>query len=135
MQADAVISFPIQLVEQEEGPVFTYRNAAEALKPEAPCLGSVDEPIAEKDNLCVYRGGAGNGSKEDEDKNVTNTKAEVFFESFFGEKIAKQEGVSGAAGTDLIFRSKQFNAAGGAPATLTAATYLVAKGSWSVTAK
>ena len=135
-QAAGVISFPIKLEEKEEGPVFTYRSAEEALKPEAPCLGSVDEPIAEKGNLCVYRGGAGNGSKEGEDRNVTNKKGEVFFQSFFGEKIAKQEGVSGQAGVDLIFRTKQFNATGaGEPAEVTATSYMAAQGSWSVTAK
>ena len=135
VQADAVISFPIKLAEQEEGPVFTYRNAEEALKPEAPCVGAVDEPIAEKDHLCVYRGGAGNGSKENEDKNVTDKPSEVFFENAFGERIAKQEGVSGQDGANLIFRTKQFNSAGGAPAEVTETSYLVAKGSWSVTAK
>jgi len=136
VQADAVISFPIKLVEQEEGPVFTYRNAEEALKPEAPCLGETNEPIAEKGFLCVYRGGAGNGSKENEDKNVTNKKTEVFFESFFGEKIAKQEGVGGQDGVNLVFRTKDFNATGtGEPATLTKTAYMVAQGSWAVTAK
>ena len=84
----------------------------------------------------MYRGGAGNGSKENEDKNVTNKKTEVFFESFFGEKIAKQEGVGGQDGVNLVFRTKDFNATGtGEPATLTKTAYMVAKGSWAVTAK
>ena len=138
VQDEGVVSLPIKLKEYEagEGITLKYRNAEEALKPEKPCLGSVEEPIAEKGFLCAYRGGAGNGSKENEDLNVTKKEPEVFFQTFFGEKITEIENVHGNLGVDIVFRTVQFNATGtGPPATLTANSYMAAHGSWAVTAR
>jgi hypothetical protein len=135
VQADAVVAFPIPLEKGEEVK-FTYRNAAEAAAPKAPCFGSVNEPVAEatalSGNLCVYRGGAGIGSKESEDLNAK----EVRFEDFLGEVvIATGEANSGDLGVDVVFRTTEFNSGGGAPTTLAKVAYMVAKGSWAVKAK
>ena len=138
MQDEGVVSLPIKLKEYEagEGVKLKYRDAEEALKPEKPCLGSVEEPIAEKGFLCAYRGGAGNGSKENEDLNVTKKEPEVFFQTFFGTKITEIENVHGNIGVDIVFRTLQFNATGtGPPAALTANSYMAAQGSWAVTAR
>jgi len=142
VQAGAVLSFPIPLSTNAKYTV-TYRNAEQSLAPEAPCFGSVDEPNAVEGNLCVYRGGASFGSLESEDKNVTNGKGAnpaPFFEDFFGEEIPNKTATSGEAnqgdlGIDLVFRTLQFNAAGGAPATLTSAAYTAAHGSWAIRTK
>src|SRR4029077_8034098 len=111
------------------------RTAAQVSKPEAPCLGSVNEPFAESTalggNLCVYRGGGGIGRKETEDLNVTSAKP--FFEDFLGEVITETgEGNSGDLGVDVVFRTAEFNAAGGAPTALAKLAYMAAKGSWAV---
>jgi hypothetical protein len=142
VQADAVISFPIKLEKSEEleGVNINYRNGEQALSPTKPCLGSVNEPVAEKANLCAYRGIAGIGSEEKEDKGVggkppgTST-APAGFEDAFGQTLTKIEGAKGQDGVDIVFRTNQFNTAGGEPATLTENAYMVAKGSWTVTAK
>jgi hypothetical protein len=135
-QADGVISFPIPLQKSEElaGLKIVYRNAEQVLKPTAPCLGSTDEPVVEKGNLCVYRGGAGVGSQETIDKGVESKNPG--FESIFGEKLTEIEASKGRLGLDIVFRTKQFNTTpGGAPATLTENAYMVAHGSWAVTEK
>jgi hypothetical protein len=147
-EAHGVVSFPIKLQAYPElaGVAVHYRNATEALKPEGACKGSVDEPIAEKGSLCVYRGGAGNGSKEDEDSNVTKTQAAsscagkatgVFFENFFGECIEAIEGVGGQDGVDVVFRttSPTFVEGGNLTTKVTAPGKMVAHGSWAVTAR
>ena len=129
-QADGVVSFPTPLPRGEKVK-FTYRNEREALEPKAPCLGSVNEPVAEPGNLCVYRGGAGFGSKENEDR---NTKF-VQFEDFFGETIRETgEANSGDLGVLIIFRTNEFGVEG-AHLTLAKEAELTAAGSWAVTAK
>jgi hypothetical protein len=129
-QADGVVSFPIPLARGEKVK-FTYRNEREALEPRAPCVGSVNEPVAEPGNLCVYRGGAGFGSKENEDRNAKF----VQFEDFFGETITETgEGNSGDLGVLIIFRTNEFAAEGG-HLTLAKEAHLTAAGSWAVTAK
>jgi hypothetical protein len=129
-QADGVVSFPIPLAKGEKVK-FTYRNEREALGPTAPCLGSVNEPVAEPGNLCVYRGGAGYGSKENEDANAKF----VQFEDFFGETVNETgEGNSGDLGVLIIFRTNEFGKEG-AHLTLAKEAHLTASGSWGVTAK
>jgi hypothetical protein len=91
----------------------------------------VNEPVAEPGNLCVYRGGAGFGSKENEDKNAKF----VQFEDFFGETVTETgEGNSGALGILIIFRTNEFGVEG-AHLTLAKEAELTAAGSWAVTAK
>jgi hypothetical protein len=129
-QADGVVSFSIPLARGEKVK-FTYRNEREALEPRAPCLGSVNEPVAEPGNLCVYRGGAGFGSKENEDRNAKF----VQFEDFFGETIKETgEANSGDLGVLIIFRTNEFATEGGHLA-LAKEAHLTASGSWAVTAK
>jgi hypothetical protein len=129
-QADGVVSFPTPLARGEKVK-FTYRNEREALEPKAPCLGSVNEPVAEPGNLCVYRGGAGSGSKENEDKNAKF----VQFEDFFGETIKETgEANSGDLGVLIVFRTNEF-ATEGPHLTLAKEAQLTAAGSWAVTAK
>jgi hypothetical protein len=129
-QADGVVSFPTSLARGEKVK-FTYRTEREALEPKPPCLGSVNEPVAEPGNLCVYRGGAGFGSTENEDKNAKF----VQFEDFFGETITKTgEANSGDLGVLIIFRTDEF-AIEGAHLALAKEAELTAAGSWAVTAK
>jgi hypothetical protein len=129
-QADGVVSFPIPLAKGEKVK-FTYRTEREALEPKAPCLGSVNEPVAEPGNLCVYRGGAGLGSKENEDRNAKF----VQFEDFFGETINETgEGNSGDLGVLIVFRTNEF-ATEGPRLALAKEAHLTAAGSWAVTAK
>jgi hypothetical protein len=110
---------------------FIYRTAAESTKPEAPCLGSVNEPVAEPGNLCVYRGGVGFGSRESEDKNAKF----VQFEDFLGETIKETgEANSGDLGVLIIFRTNEF-ATEGARLALAKEATLTAAGSWAVTAR
>jgi hypothetical protein len=116
----------------------TYKNEAESKAPAAPCLGSVNEPAAEKGNLCVYRG-AKKGT-EKEDKNITEPNAEVTplgpFTTPSGEFIAPKGSCITASdncqtAVMVVFRTAQF----AEPAvTVTEASYLNASGSWAVTA-
>jgi hypothetical protein len=131
-QASGVVSYPIP-VKKGEAVKFTYRNEKQALTPELPCVGNVNEPFAEPGNLCVYRGGASYGAREIEDKNAK----EVQFQDLVGESVTETgEGNSGSEGVDVIFRTNQFNATGsGPPATLTESAYLYAQGSWALRAK
>ena len=142
MEAHATISFKPKLQEYPagEGVKVKYKNATESEKPEAPCFGSPDEPIAEKAWLCVLRGGAGNGSKENEDLNVTKTQGanktlNVFFESPFGETITEIENVKGQTGVDVVFRSSPYVEAAATTSKLTTPAKMVAHGSWAVTAR
>lgn len=61
----------------------------------------------------------------------------MFFGVFFGGRLRSQTGVSGEDAVDVVFRTKQFNVAGGTSvnlATLTESAYLMANESWAVTA-
>ena len=116
---------------------LNYRNEAESLAPKAPCLGSVNEPQAEKGNLCVYRGSQ--KGKETEDKNIKEPNAVGNTEGFatpIGEHIAneaecdKENGQCSTA-VFVVFRTAQFEEPG---VTVSAASYLDASGSWAVTA-
>ena len=99
----------------------------EAETPKAPCLGNVNEPTAEKANLCVYRGGNA-GSKEEED---TNAKFATF-----EEPIGTESTTAGKLGALVVFRTEEgIFAVGETPITLAKPAYLVAGGSWAVTAE
>jgi hypothetical protein len=74
---------------------------------------------------------------------VTNGKGAnppPFFEDANGEEIPDHgetsgEGNQGDIGIDVVFRTLQFNAAGGPPAVVAATSYMTAHGSWAVRAK
>jgi len=139
VQAEAALSFPIPLNRNAKYRV-NYRNGEQSLEPTAPCLGDANEPVAVAGNLCVYRGIASAGTLETEDKNVTNGKApnaSPFFRDANGEEIpnlgtTSGEDNQGDIGIDLVFRTNQFNAAGGEPAALTTKSYMAAQGSWAI---
>jgi hypothetical protein len=144
-EADGVVSFNPKY---PKGTALTlkYKNEAESQSPALPCVGSVNEPIAEKGNLCVYRGVQ--FGKEAEDKNITEPAAIALpwgtFATPFGEFIpnnqeCNKENGQCQAGVLVLFRTAQFGEVGdgitGEPKTVTAASYLDARGSWAVTAK
>jgi hypothetical protein len=101
-----------------------------------------NEPIAVKGNLCVYRGSL--KGKEAEDKNITEPAAIPLpwgtFSTPNGEFIENNEECNKEngqcrAGLLVVFRTAQFGEVGeGEPKTVTAASYLDARGSWAVTA-
>jgi hypothetical protein len=127
IQAIGLASYPIRLKETAALNA-TYRPASVAETPEPPCLGTVDEPVAEPGNLCVYRG-IQFGSEEAQDKN-----AKFFnFESPNGKFVVPGE--VGVIGELIVFRSDQFVEEGKVPAKITAETYLSAAGSWALQEK
>src|SRR5262249_50685473 len=99
--------------------------------------GSPNEPQAERGNLCVYRGTQ--KGKETEDKNIKEPNATGNAETFatpVGEFIP--QGGECKTGPNVcqtavlvVFRTAQFAEPG---VTVTAASYLDARGSWAVTA-
>jgi hypothetical protein len=115
-----------------------YKNEAESQAPALPCIGSVNEPVAQKGNLCVMRGVQ--KGKEAEDTNITEPAAIPLpwgtFATPFGEFIANggecnAEAGNCQTGVVVIFRTAQF---GEPRVKVTAESYLDAKGSWAVTA-
>jgi hypothetical protein len=132
-ETQGVASFPIPLKVGEKVKL-NYRTEEQSKTPAAPCLGSVNEPIAEPGNLCAYRGGAGSGSKETGEGSIDRNAKFVKFEDFFGESFAETGFEnSGDLGVDIVFRTTEYNE--GEPVTLKAEAILNAKGSWAVTAK
>jgi hypothetical protein len=130
-ETQGVVSFPIPLKVGEKVKL-NYRNEEQSKTATAPCLGSVNEPLAEPGNLCVYRGGGGFGSKE---KGIDRNAKFARFEDFFGESFT-ETGLanSGDQGVDIVFRTTQYDEE--TPITsLKAEAILNAKGSWAVTAK
>jgi hypothetical protein len=132
-ETQGVVSFPIPLKVNEQVKL-NYRDEAQSASPAAPCLGSATEPIAEAGNLCVYRGGAGSGSKEKGGGTIDKNAKFVKFEDFLGESFA-ETGLanSGDLGVDVVFRTTEYNEE--EPLTLKTEAGLNAKGSWAVTAK
>jgi hypothetical protein len=126
-----VASFPVRLKETAEI-ASKYRDEPEAETPESPCVGSVNEPVAEPGWLCTYRGGGGFGSLESQDKNAKFFNFEKPNGVYLIPPGIREVGVLGAL---IVFRSNQFTEEGTTPAELTERTYLVAGGSWSVTEK
>jgi hypothetical protein len=130
-----VVSYPIKLCEEpstgNEPQLFLkYVNETNAEAPGSVpgCVGSVNEPIAEPENLCVYRGG-NFGSLEKFDKNAGFSE--------FHEPNGLGLGEVGALGQLIVFRSTEFNqeapieklSAANSPVRLTA------EGSWSMRVK
>jgi hypothetical protein len=124
-----VVSFPVRLKKGSLVTGFTYRNGKEAETPKPPCNGTINEPIAEPGNLCVYRGQQF-GSLEEQDKNA------AFFgaQAFSGEPFTTSKKV-GVLGELIVFRSLDFTEEGTTPATLKEATIMEAGGSWAVQEK
>jgi hypothetical protein len=145
-QANGVVSFnpkyPTKEVDEALGlPPATltlhYRNEAESQAVIKPCLGSVNEPQAEKGNLCVYRGAQ--KGKETEDTNIKEPNAAGNTEGFsnpFGVHLENgqecpNESGDCQTGVLVIFRTAQFAEP---RVKVTAESYLNAFGSWAVTA-
>jgi hypothetical protein len=55
-QAYGVISLPIPYPEEPASETVTVRDESESLSPKDPCVGEVNDPTAEKGNLCIYTG-------------------------------------------------------------------------------
>ncbi len=121
-----VVSYPIPLNPHYKV-TAVYRNEAQTNEPEAPCLGSAEEPGAEPGFLCIYSGEAF-GEKESEWEN-----AEFFgFQSPGGRTTSGLESKGGILGESIVFRSKEFNEE--APILhIKAQAYLNTGGSWAVT--
>ena len=120
-------SCPVRL---KEGalPKATYRPESLSEKPEPPCLGSVNEPVAEAGNLCVYRGG-NFGSQEKTDENA----AFFAFEQPNGTNTSVT-GEPGVLGQLVLFRTTEFNEE--TPIKeIVKASFLNAIGSWAVQEK
>jgi hypothetical protein len=138
-QANGVVSFHAKYPLEPSTLKLKYRNEAEALAPQLPCIGSVNEPTAEKGNLCVYRGQS--AAKETADKEIIEPKDEVIpagaFQTPSGEHIlnggeCNKETGQCQLGVLVVFRTKGFLETGGG--TVAAAASLNASGSWAVTA-
>src|SRR5262249_16941351 len=140
-ESDGVVSFDPKYPLEPSTLKLTYRNEAEAEAPTLPCVGSVNEPTAERGNLCVYRGLQ--KGKEAEDQNITEPGAEVLpygpFATPHGEFIGASQkfecntkgGGNCQTAVMVVFRTAQF----AEPAVkVTADSYLDARGSWAVTA-
>jgi hypothetical protein len=137
-QANGVVSLHPKYPREPSTLKLKYRNEVEALAPQLPCIGSVNEPTAEKGNLCVYRGET--KGRETEDRNIKEPNAAGNLETFktpSGEFIANggecnKETDQCQLGVQVIFRTAQFAEPG--LVTVTALSYLNASGSWAVTA-
>jgi hypothetical protein len=137
-EADGVVSFNPKYPIEPSTLKIKYKNEAESEVPALPCIGSVNEPVAQKGNLCVYRGLQ--RGKETEDKNIKEPNAAGNTEGFatpLGEFIANggecnKENGQCQNGVVVIFRTAQFAEPGGV--SVTATSYLDARGSWAVTA-
>jgi hypothetical protein len=136
-QANGVASFSPKYPLEPATLTLHYRNEAESQSPAKPCLGSVNEPQAEKGNLCFYRGAQ--KGKETEDTNIKEPGAAGNTEGFGtllgehlenGKECPNEVGLC-QTGVLVIFRTAQF-AEPSVP--VTAASYLNAFGSWAVTA-
>jgi hypothetical protein len=142
-EADGVVSFSPQYPKEPSTLKVKYKNETESQSPVLPCIGSPNEPVAQKGNLCVLRGLQ--KGKEAEDKNITEPAAIPLpwgtFSTPNGEFIpnggeCNAENGQCQNGVLVIFRTAQFGEAGGGgePKTVTAASYLNVSGSWAVTA-
>jgi len=126
-QAAGVVSYPVPLKEKDK---VEYRNETQSLEPKAPCLGSPNEPVAEAGWTCVYRGG-NFGSQEAQDKNVKFST----FEDALGNELAPKSAEGGKLGDLVVFRTNEFGVESAVAEPLANPAYLVASGSWAVTAK
>jgi hypothetical protein len=136
-QANGVVSLNPKYPREPSTLKLKYKNEAESQVPALPCIGSVNEPTAEKGNLCVYRGRE--RGTETEDRNIKEPNAAGNIETFktpMGEFIANggecnTETDQCQLGVLVIFRTAQFAVP---QVTVTALSYLNASGSWAVTA-
>jgi hypothetical protein len=127
------ISFPVRL-KKGDTVKAVYRTAVQAEQPEAPCVGSPLEPIANAGTLCVYRGFA-KGALESQDEGAaffgfTDTNGEFFSVS----------GKVGSIGESVVFRSTENTPSFKEeplekPGILAHAAYMEGFGSWAVTEK
>jgi hypothetical protein len=139
-QANGVVSFNPKYPLEPSTLKLKYRNETEAEAPVPPCVGSPNEPQAEKGNLCVYRG-LTVAKEATGDREIIEPGAEVapaggfatplgeFIKS--GEECNKESG-NCQLGVMVVFRTKGFVEAG--TGTVTGSAYLNAWGSWAVTA-
>jgi hypothetical protein len=136
-EADGAVSFNPKYPLEPATLKLNYRNEAEAEAPKAPCFGAPNEPQAERGNLCVYRGVQ--RGKETEDKNIKEPNAAGNTEGFAtplgefienGKECNKESGNCQTA-VMVVFRTAQFAEPG---VTVTATSYLDARGTWAVTA-
>jgi hypothetical protein len=143
-EADGVISFKPELQKGKAHAIkLTYKNEAESGAPALPCVGSVNEPIAQKGNLCVLRGVS--KLKEAQDKGIIEPNAEIekTFTTPFGEGLNPKEECNNEtnhcnAGVLLIFRTTGFNdepLTNPEPEPTKELAYLQARGSWAMTEK
>jgi hypothetical protein len=138
-QANGVVSLNPKYPVEPSTLKLKYKNEPESQVPALPCVGSPNEPQAERGNLCVYRG-LQRGKESAEDKNIKEPNAAGNLETFKtpnGEFIANggecnKETDQCQLGVQVIFRTAQF--AEPAPVTVTAPSSLNASGSWAVTA-
>jgi hypothetical protein len=135
-EADGVVSFNPKYPKEPSTLKVKYKNEAESQVPAAPCIGSTNEPVAVKGNLCVYRGLQ--KGREAEDTNITEPGAEIekTFATPNGEGLNNNEACNNetphcSLGVLVIFRTAQFEEP---RVKVTAESYLDARGSWAVTA-
>jgi len=137
-ESDAVISFNPKYPLEPSTLKIKYKNESESGSPVLPCVGSVNEPQAEKGNLCVLRGAS--VAKESGDKEIeepeTGGVGTKTFSTPLGEFLANnaecnKENGQCQSGLLVIFRTKGFVEAG--TGTVAAPAYLQARGSWAVT--
>jgi hypothetical protein len=142
-EADGVVSFSPKYP-LETSLKLNYLNEAEALAVKTTiCLGSTNEPQAERGNLCVYRG-AQKPAEAENDKEIVEPGAEPVA-GVLGDTFATPAGEfihnkvecnkeNGQCQTSLlvVFRTKGFTS--GPIGTVAAPAYLDARGSWAVTA-
>jgi hypothetical protein len=125
MQADGVISYPVQLAERPKAVYLSEKESEEPTKAaERGCPGNVNQPEAKPGFLCVFTGGS-QGSKESQWKNA---KFAAFEEP---NGVESEEG--GRTATLVVFRTGEFSL--GAPVKLLQEAMLTAAGSWAVTAR
>jgi hypothetical protein len=137
-QASGVVSFNPKYPIEPATLKVKYKNEAESQVPALPCVGSPNEPVAQKGNLCVLRGLQ--KGKEAEDKNITEPAAIPLpwgtFSTPNGEFIKNNEECNKENGQCqngvlVVFRTAQFAEP---RVKVTAESYLNASGSWAVTA-
>jgi hypothetical protein len=138
-ESDGVVSFNPKYPIEPSTLKMKYKNEAESQSPVLPCIGSPNEPVAQKGNLCVLRGLS--TEKEAADKEIIEPGAEVTSAGTFavpnGEFLlnnaeCNKENGQCQTGLLVVFRTKGFVEAGGG--TVAAPAYLNASGSWAVTA-
>jgi hypothetical protein len=138
VEADGVVSLNPQYPLAPSTLTLKYKNEAESLVPASPCIGSTNEPVAVKGNLCVYRGLS--AAKEAADKNIIEPNAEIekTFATPNGEGLKSGEACNEESShcnvaVMVIFRTEGFVEAGTGTVPAGGA-YLNARGSWAVTA-